>query len=127
MRKHSARRLGRVLIAAGLAVSLIHWSAALAVGNESGFEDDDGNLAPNPAGLNFDWNSFAPLTWTGTSPNRTSEKLTGGWDFTGLEDAEAVTSDSAFAGGTKQDADCANVGTQKASKKHYLNRAYCAS
>jgi hypothetical protein len=27
---------------------------AIAVGAEAGFEDDDGNLAPNPAGLNFD-------------------------------------------------------------------------
>ena len=37
-----------------------------AVSEESGFEDDDGNLAPNAAGLNFDWNSFAPAS-TGES------------------------------------------------------------
>jgi hypothetical protein len=98
-----------------------------AVGSESGFEDDDGNLAPNPAGLNFDWNSFAPVTWTGTAPNRTSSKTVNGWAFTGLEDAQGVTSDSAFAGGTKQDADCASVGTQKASNKDDLKRVYFAS
>ena len=97
MRKLLARRAGRVLIAAGLAVSLVHAYTAQAVGNESGFEDDDGNLAPNPAVLNFDWNNFAPLTWTGTAPTRTSEASVGGWKFTGLEDAQNTGTDSAFA------------------------------
>jgi Prealbumin-like fold domain len=98
-----------------------------AVGNESGFEDDDGNLAPNAAGLNFDWNSFAPTTWTGTAPYRTSSKTVSGWTFTGLEDAQALTSDTAFAGGTKQNDECASVGGQKASNKDDLKRVYFAS
>src|SRR5919106_5968395 len=81
------------------------------VSDAAGFEFDDGNLAVNST---FDWNGFAPTTWTGTAPFRTSEKNVAGWAFTGLEDAQATTSDSAFAGGTKQDNDCATVNTGKA-------------
>ena len=41
-------RAGRLLLAAGLAVILVPVAIALAgpVGTNSGFEDDDGNLAP---------------------------------------------------------------------------------
>jgi hypothetical protein len=125
MRTFFARsRAGRLLLAAGLAVILVPVAIALAVGNESGFEDDDGNLAPNALGLNFDWNSFAPTTWTGTAPNRTSEKVVDGWSFDGIEDAQAVTSDNAFAGGTKQDDECATVISAKAPNKDDLKRVY---
>jgi hypothetical protein len=128
MRTFFARsRAGRLLLAAGLAVILVPVAIALAVGNESGFEDDDGNLAPNPLGLNFDWNSFDPTTWTGTAPNRTSSTNVNGWAFTGLEDAQETGTDSAFAGGTKQDNECASVGTQRASNKDDLKRVYFAS
>ena len=60
------------------------------VSNAAGFEGDDGNLAP-AAPINFDWNSFAPTTWTGTAPDRTATKTVAGWAFTGLEDAAATT------------------------------------
>jgi hypothetical protein len=96
------------------------------VGTAAGFEDDDGNLAPE-APINFDWNSFAPTTWTGTAPFRTSTTNVSGWAFTGLEDAQATTSDTGFAGGTKQDNDCASVGTAKAPNKDDLKRIYVAS
>jgi hypothetical protein len=96
------------------------------VGTAAGFEDDDGNLAPE-APINFDWNSFAPTTWTGTAPFRTSSTNVSGWAFTGLEDAQATTSDTGFAGGTKQDNDCASVGTAKAPNKDDLKRIYVAS
>jgi hypothetical protein len=121
------RRRLLLFVPFALLTALILAIGASAVGAESGFEDDDGNLAPNPAGLNFDWNSFAPTTWTGTAPTRTAEDSAGGWSFTGLEDAQNTTSDSAFLGGSKQDADCASVGTQKASNKDDLTRAYFAS
>lgn len=95
------------------------------VGTASGFEDDDGNLV---AGGALDWNSFAPTTWTGTAPYRTSSKtLASGWAFTGLEDAQATGSDTAFAGGTKQDDDCASVITAKAPNKDDLKRVYVSS
>ena len=94
------------------------------------FEAEDGNLVddgtPSSVG-GIDWNAFAPTTWTGTAPYRTSEKSHEGWAFNGLEDAQAVTSDTAFAGGTKQDNDCATVGTQKADNKADLKRIYMAS
>jgi hypothetical protein len=116
--------LGAVAV---LALILLPLASAEAVGNESGFEDDDGNLAPNPSGLNFDWNSFAPVTWTGTAPNRTAEKLFNGWSFDGIEDAQVTTSDNAFAGGTKQDDECATVITAKAPNKDDLKRVYFSS
>jgi hypothetical protein len=96
------------------------------VGVAAGFEDDDANLAPQ-APINFDWNSFSPATWTGTAGTRTASKVTSGWTFTGLEDRQATTTDSGFAGGTKQDNVCPAVGTQKASNKDDLKRVYVAS
>ena len=96
------------------------------VGVAAGFEDDDANLAPQ-ASINFDWNSFSPATWTGTVGTRTANKVTSGWTFTGLEDRQATTSDSGFAGGTKQDDTCPTVGTAKASNKDDLKRVYVAS
>jgi hypothetical protein len=92
------------------------------VGTASGFEDDDGNLIINST---FDWNSFAPTDWDmGTAPFRTTANTASGWDFVGLEDAEATTSDTAFKGGTKQDDNCATVITGKAPNKDDLKRAY---
>ncbi|MGH3332079.1 MAG: prealbumin-like fold domain-containing protein [Nocardioidaceae bacterium] len=96
------------------------------VSTDSGFEAADGNLAPQ-APIDFDWNSFAPTTWSGTAPYRTSTKTVSGWAFTGLEDAQATTSDSAFAGGTKQDDECATVNTGKAPNKDDLKRVYVTS
>jgi len=96
------------------------------VGTAAGFEDDDANLIPQ-APINFDWNSFSPATWTGATGARTATKTTSGWTFTGLEDRQATTTDSGFAGGTKQDDVCPTVGTQKASNKDDLKRVYVAS
>ncbi len=101
-------------------------AAAGPVSDAAGFEGDDGNLAP-AAPINFDWNSFAPTTWTGTAPLRTATDSANGWDFTGLEDRQATTADSAFAGGTKQDDDCATVGSGKAPNKDDLKRYYLAN
>lgn len=128
MRTYLARlRAGRLWLTVGLAVIAVPVAIALAVGEESGFEDDDGNLAPNLAGLNFDWNSFAPVTWMGTAPNRRSDKVVNGWSFDGVEDAQATTSDNGFAGGTKQDDECAPVITAKAPNKDDLKRVYFSS
>src|SRR5687768_18451507 len=54
-------------------------AAAGPVSVAAGFEGDDGNLAP-AAPINFDWNSFAPTTWTGTAPLRTATDSANGWD-----------------------------------------------
>jgi hypothetical protein len=82
---------------AALVLGLQIAAYAGAVGTAQGFEDDDGNLAPQ-APINFDWNSFDPTTWTGTAPNRTSTKTTNGFQFLGIEDAQNSGTDSAFAG-----------------------------
>ena len=110
----------------GLCMGLLPAAIALAgpVGNASGFEDDDGNLIVNST---FDWNGFDPTTWTGTAPNRQSTKTASGWQFLGLEDAQAANGDSAFAGGTKQDDNCATIGTGKAPNKDDLKRIYVSS
>ena len=109
-----------VLATLGLAAVAI----AGPVGNASGFEDDDGNLVVDST---FDWNGFAPTTWEGTAPYRTSTANANGWDFTGLEDAQATNTDTAFAGGTKQDDNCATVNTGKAPNKDDLKRIYISS
>lgn len=122
-KKQLVAALGALAVLLALAIPAI----AGPVGTASGFEDDDGNLAPDPAGLNFDWNSFAPVTWSGTAPNRTAATLVNGWDFDGIEDAQVTTSDNAFAGGTKQDDECATVITAKAPNKDDLKRVYFSS
>jgi hypothetical protein len=129
-RARPGRRLWPFLTATAtivvLMLTIVSAASSGPVGIAAGFEDDDGNLAPE-APINFDWNSFAPTTWTGTAPTRTSSKIVSGWAFTGLEDAEKSTSDSNFAGGTKQDIECPSVGTGSASNKDDLKRVYFAS
>jgi hypothetical protein len=97
------------------------------VGNASGFEDDDGNLADAAAVTGIDWNSFATTSWTGTAPYRESSKVVSGWTFKGIEDAQVTTTDTAFAGGVKQDHDCATVSAGKAPNKDDLKRIYLST
>src|SRR5207244_207950 len=83
-----------------------------AVGTAANFQDDDGDLAPTATVA--DWNSFAPLTWTGSAPYREATKtpssgLVNGWVFNGKEDDQASNTDTGYAGGTKQDKDCATI------------------
>jgi hypothetical protein len=118
------KKKGMLAALAAFAMLLALTIPASAVSGESGFEDDDGNLAVNST---FDWNGFAPTTWTGTAPNRTSEKTVSPWSFDGIEDAQATTSDNSFAGGTKQDDECATVISAKAPNKDDLKRVYFAS
>jgi hypothetical protein len=120
------RRRLFLLVPFTLLTALVLAIGASGVVGESGFEDDDGNLDLNTVGLT-DWNSFAPLTWTGTAPNRIAEKVANGWEFDGIEDARITNSDSAFAGGTKQDDECPTVGTGRAPNKDDLERVYFAS
>ena len=96
-------------------------------GDAAGFEDDDGNLVVNST---FDWNGFSPVTWLPSpspTPNRQADKVASGFTFKGIEDWQATTADSAFAGGTKQDDNCASVITAKAPNKDDLKRIYLAS
>jgi len=119
------KRLALIVPFAVLAALILAIAASAGpIGTASGFEDDDANLAVNST---FDWNGFAPTTWTGTLPYQTSTKTASGWAFTGLSDAEAVTSDTNFNGGVKQDDDCAATGTGKSSNKDDLKRIYVAS
>lgn len=113
---------------AAFAMLLTSFGVAVAgtVSNNAGFEGADGNLAPQ-APINFDWNSFATVTWGGTAPYRTSAKTVAPWEFTGLEDAQEDGDDTAFAGGTKQDDNCATVKFgPKPPNKDDLKRIYIA-
>jgi hypothetical protein len=118
--------VGAVVLTIGLTVPLALSAAASPgpIGNASGFEDDDGNLAVNST---FDWNGFSPVTWTGTAPNQSATKTASGWDFTGLTDAQATNSDSGYAGGVKQDVNCATIKGSKAPNKDDLKRIYLSS
>ena len=126
---HTPRRRRRRIVAALAvgcltAVSFAIPGAAGPVSDASGFEADDGNLAVDST---FDWNGFAPTVWEGTAPYRTSTKTVNGWAFTGIEDAQATTTDTAFAGGVKQDNNCPVVNTGKAPNKDDLERIYVSS
>lgn len=124
----ASRLHGRTMLAVFLATVLVFSAtgSALAgtIGAAQGFEDDDGNLVVDST---FDWNGFSPATWTGTAPTRQAIKTANGFNFLGLEDYQATTSDTGFAGGTKQDANCPSVITQKADNKADLKRIYIAS
>lgn len=126
LRRHLLKRTitGLTVLTLGLAATAS--PAFASVSTDAGFEFADGNLYPMEP-INFDWNNFANTTWTGTQPYRTSSKTVAGWAFTGIEDAQATTSDTAFNGGTKQDNDCAGVGTGKAPNKDDLKRVYVTS
>ena len=118
--------IATVVLTMGLTVPLALSAAASPgpIGNASGFEDDDGNLAVNST---FDWNGFSPVTWTGTAPYQTASKTASGWSFTGLTDAQATNSDTGFAGGVKQDVNCATIKGSKAPNKDDLKRIYLSS
>jgi hypothetical protein len=125
--KKKERMKKRSLLAAAAALALVLSMAIPAfatVSTDAGFEGADGNLVHNTL---MDWNDFAPTTWTGIAPSRTAIKTVSGWAFTGLEDAQATNSDSAFAGGTKQDNDCASVIGAKAPNKDDMKRVYVTS
>ena len=133
MRRTSMRK--RLLVGAA-ALSLTGGGLVLAgspayptVSTDSGFEAADGDLADGDGagGPKIDWNNFAPTTWSGADPYKTSTKTVSGWAFIGLADAQATTSDSAFAGGTKQDDACPTVNTGKAPNKDDLKRVYVTS
>jgi hypothetical protein len=115
-----------------LAALILAIGASGTVGSNAGFEDADGNLVPNgTAATNctsaaFDWNCFRTLTWTGTAPYQAATQTTNGWAFNGLTDDQKSTSDTGFAGGTKQDDNCAKVIGSTAPNKDDLIRAYLA-
>jgi hypothetical protein len=126
-RPFGARATLALILIAALTLSLVGTALATGgVGSAAGFEDDDGDLTPNDT-PNFDWNNFAPTTWTGTSPYRQADAFVSGWTFKGIEDAQIANSDTAFAGGTKQDDNCPTVNTGKAPNKDDLKRIYLAS
>jgi hypothetical protein len=110
--------------------------AAFGVLTGSNFQGNDGNLTPlaqptdppnaTPAG-SIDWNSFAPVNWLGDAPYREADKNALTWQFKGIEDDQVDTADTAYAGGTKQDDDCATVVGAKAPNKDDLSRIYLSS
>jgi hypothetical protein len=114
-----------VLAALAFAIS----SFAGPIGTQQGFEDDDGNLVDN-ATTGIDWNSFSRVNWLPSpksTPTREADKVASGFTFKGIEDWQATTADSGFAGGTKQDDNCATVTSAKAPNKDDLKRIYLAS
>jgi prealbumin domain-containing protein len=115
--------MGVALIAIGaltFSFGLVAFAATFTigpVGTAAGFEDNDGNMVRGDSTLGtpgFDWNSFALATgginWTGTASYRQTGTVTySGWQFLGIEDAINSHTDTSFAGGVKQDDNCASV------------------
>jgi hypothetical protein len=123
-------------VTAALVVAVASFAAIGPIGTNAGFEDNDANLVVD--GATFDWNGFAPIPigtatgtdtgkWNGTAPTRRATKLTSGWNLSAFEDYQATNSDDGFAGGTKQDDDCAKIITSKAPNKDDLKRIYIAN
>jgi hypothetical protein len=136
--------LSGVALAAGLTIPLAFAGSAAAgtadctspsatLTSCAQFESNDADLSPE-APVNFDWNSFAPVTWNrsndpydtaaGTTSNVLSDGFSQNWTFAGLTDAMASTTDTGFAGGTKQDNNCPAVIGSKAPNKDDLQSAY---
>ncbi|GGO80122.1 hypothetical protein GCM10011348_16120 [Marinobacterium nitratireducens] len=99
------------------------------------FEDDDGDLdlqgtCVGEGDADMDWNEFAPVTWSTEdfpAPYRTTTSSAKGWFFAGKEDDEVSNSDTAFAGGVKQDDNCPKLKNGKAPNKDDLSRVYLSS
>jgi hypothetical protein len=121
------RRLSLLLPFVALAALVLAIGASAGpISDAAGFQGDDGNLIDDGAGV--DWNSFDPVSWNiGTAPYRQAAKQGDAFNFLGIEDDAGTNSDTAFAGGTKQDNNCATVGTGKAPNKDDLKRIYLAS
>ena len=111
------------LLVSTLALSVITASAGT-VATNSCFEGSDANLVSNGA---TDWNSFAPVTWGGTAPFQTTTATANGYRMSGFEDRIVSNSDTGFAGGVKQDTQCASVIGSKAPNKDDLSRVYIAA
>ena len=69
-----------------IATLVVGWQVAAfagAVGTAQGFQDDDGNLIDDGAGI--DWNSFDPISWvqsaTPATPTRQADKTDLGFTF----------------------------------------------
>jgi hypothetical protein len=117
---------GPISIAAGFA------------GNDGGMQGTNTSSDYNPTATadpfapatqpTFDWDSLATNpTYTGTAPFGQASGLTSGWQWVALSDAQKSNSDTGFAGGTKQDDDCAPVIGSGAPNKDDLKRAYVAA
>jgi len=123
-----------LLLALGaIAALVIGWQVSAFAGSvltNSGFEADDGNLVDDSGNTLIDWNTFSRVTWLPsptTTPTRTADKVANGYTFKGIEDWQATTADSGFAGGTKQDQDCASVISAKAPNKDDMKRIYLST
>ena len=95
------------------------------IADASGFEDADGNLTIDNAGCT-DWNSFAPVTWTGTAPYQSATKVSGNFHFAGVTDAVSGT-DTSYDGGVKQADNCPGTGLGSVNNKSDIARLYLAA
>src|ERR1700746_827604 len=87
------------------------------------FEDADGNLTPQTCD---DWNSFAPVTWTGTAPYQQSTATKDGFHFFGASDAVNSATDTSYSGGITQAEECPSTTTGSVDNKTDLARIYVA-
>jgi hypothetical protein len=118
-----------IMVVTAMAAATSFVSASIAtigpVGTAAGFEDNDGNLIVDAGGPPLDWNSFNGdlSAYVGGQASAVSN----GWQVKAFTDAQATTTDNGFAGGTKQDDNCATVKGGKAPNKDDLKRIYLAA
>jgi Prealbumin-like fold domain len=125
----------KFLLGIGVIATLVIGFQVVAFANLPGspFQGGDGNLVDD--GVGIDWNSFDPIQWTGTAPNRLASEnptdktdpLADGWQIVGKEDGEKNADTSGFAGGTKQDNNCPSVINTSSPNKDDLKRAYLST
>lgn len=131
VKKRRAWRLGTVAATLALLGGLVFANTAWAsLSSDAKFEGNDGNLQVDGGTGFVDWNSFdTPLNWDiGTRPYRSAKTSLGAWSFTGIEDAQNSGTDTVFAGGVKQDDECASIlSGPKPPNKDDLKRVYVAS
>jgi uncharacterized repeat protein (TIGR01451 family) len=98
------------------------------IADKTGFEDNDGNLQVDKAGC-VDWNSFAPVTWTGTAPYQSATSTAvAPFTFYGRTDAVNSGSDTSFVNGAagKEEVDCPGTSAGNIPNKDDLARIYVA-
>jgi uncharacterized repeat protein (TIGR01451 family) len=98
------------------------------IADQTGFEDNDGNLAADSGGNNCtDWNSFATVTWNDTAPYQNATATHGAFTFFGASDAFDSLTDTQYGSGVKQADECPATDTGPVDNKTDLARIYVAA
>ena len=118
------RRRFATFVPLGLLAALVLAIGAAAgpVSDAAGFQGDDGNLVDERRRRRLEQLRSRRVEYRHRALPAGGEGGGRRFDFLGIEDDDADNSDTAFAGGTKQDDNCATVGGAKAPNKDDIKR-----